>query len=134
MKDVSIPEGYQQIMPYIIIKDANGFLDFTKIVFDAEEKFMQMRDEDTIMHGEVQIGTSVIMFAESTAECPPQTAGIFIYVDNADEVFRKALEEGAVGIMDISDQSYGRSCGVQDPFGNTWWITTDLELPGITAS
>jgi PhnB protein len=126
MKNVSIPEGYQQIMPYLIIKDANGFLDFTKFVFDAEEKFMQMRDENTIMHGEVQIGTSVIMFADSTAEFPPQTAGIFVYVDNADEVFRKALEEGAVGIMDIADQSYGRCCGVQDPFGNTWWITSDL--------
>jgi PhnB protein len=125
MKDVKIPEGYQQIMPYLIVNNASGFLDFTKTVFDAEEKLKHMRDADTIMHAEIQIGVSVIMFADTTPEYPPQTAGLFIYVDHADDVYRKALEAGAVGIMEVADQPYGRSGGVQDPFGNTWWITLE---------
>lgn len=126
MKDVSIPEGYQQIMPYLIINNASGFLNFTKLVFGAEEKLMQMRDQNTIMHAEIKIGASVIMFADSTPEFPAQTAGMFIYVDQTDEVFQSALNEGAVGIMDPTDQPYGRSCGVKDPFGNTWWITSAI--------
>jgi uncharacterized glyoxalase superfamily protein PhnB len=49
---------------------------------------------------------------------------MFVYVDNADEIYQKALQEGAVSIMEPADQSYGRSCGVEDPYGNTWWITS----------
>jgi len=54
----------------------------------------------------------------------PQPAGLFIYVENADEGFRKAKEAGAQVIMEPVDREYGRSCGVKDPFGNTWWITS----------
>jgi PhnB protein len=125
MKNVKIPEGYQQVMPYLIVNNAAGFLAFAKNVFDATEKYKEMRDENTIRHAEVKIGESVIMFADSTDQYPPQTAAMFIYVDNADEVYKKALEEGAASIMEPADQSYGRSGGVTDPYGNTWWITSE---------
>ena len=125
MKNVKIPEGYQQVMPYLIMNNAEGFLTFTKNVFGAEEKYRQMRDEETIRHAEVRIGDSVIMFAGSTEQYPPQTAALFIYVDDVDEVYRKALEEGAASIGPPADQSYGRSGGITDPFGNTWWITSE---------
>ena len=50
-------------------------------------------------------------------------AGLFIYVEDADETYKKAIEEGATVVTTLSDQAYGRSGGVKDPFGNTWWIT-----------
>ena len=53
-----------------------------------------------------------------------QPAGMFVYVEDADETYHKALAEGAKSIMPPSDQEYGRSGGVIDPFGNTWWPTT----------
>jgi len=124
MKNVMIPEGYNRVMPYLIVADADGFLAFAKMVFGAEEKYKELRDEKTIRHAEVRIGDSVIMFAQSTEEYSPQTAGMFIYVDNADKVFKKALAAGAQEVMAPSSQSYGRSSGVRDPFGNTWWITS----------
>jgi PhnB protein len=126
MNEVKIPEGYQQIMPYLILRNAAAFLEFTKKVFNAEEKVKHMRDEHTIMHAELKIGESVVMFADSTPEYNTSTAGLFIYVDDADAVFKKALDAGAKVIMELSDQPYGRSGGVADPFGNTWWITTEL--------
>lgn len=124
MKDVIIPDGYNQVMPYLIVADANGFLAFMQAVFGAKKKFKEMRDDETIKHGEVFIGESVIMFAQCTDEFKTQNAGMFIYVDDADAVFQKALKEGATEIMQPADQPYGRSGGVQDPFGNTWWITS----------
>jgi len=124
MKSVMIPEGYNRVMPYLIVADADGFLTFMQTVFGAEEKYKEMREEKTIRHAEVRIGESVIMFAQSTEEYSPQTAGMFIYVDNADKVFKKALAAGAKEIMPPAHQTYGRSGGVQDPFGNTWWITS----------
>jgi PhnB protein len=124
MKNVTIPDGYNQVMPYLIVSNGEGFLAFVRKVFGAEEKYKEMRDENNIKHAEVRIGGSVIMFAQSTEKYQPQTAGMFIYVDNADEAFEKALQEGATEIMKPADQEYGRCGGVQDPFGNTWWITS----------
>lgn len=111
-------------MPYLILKDALKFMDFMKAAFDATEKMKHMRDENTLMHGEIQIGDSTIMFAEASEQFGSQPAGLFVYVDNADERYKKALAAGATSIMEPADQEYGRSCGVQDAYGNTWWITS----------
>jgi uncharacterized glyoxalase superfamily protein PhnB len=83
-----------------------------------------MRDEKQIKHAEITIGGSTIMFADSTERSPLCTAGLFIYVENADATFEKAIAEGSVSITEPADQGYGRSAGVTDPFGNVWWITS----------
>ena len=124
MKSVNIPEGYQQIMPYLIVENAAAFISFTQKVFDATEKLKTMRDEHTIMHAEISIGESVIMMADATEQFSVQNAGLFIYVDDCDTVFQKALDNGGTTVMEPADQSYGRSGGVKDPFGNTWWVTS----------
>lgn len=124
MENVKIPEGYQRVTPYLIVPDAAGFLAFTQKIFGATEKYKMMRDEKIIRHAEISIGDSVIMFADSTEQYPPSPAGLFVYVTDADETYRQALAEGAVSVGEPADQSYGRSCGVLDPFGNTWWITS----------
>lgn len=123
---MKVPEGYQTVMPYLIVNGAAKFIEFTKEVFNAieNEKRRSMRDEKTIMHSEIKIGGSTIMFADSTEAFEPQTAGLFVYVENADETFKKAIDQGATVVMDLSDQDYGRTCGVKDPFGNVWWITS----------
>jgi uncharacterized glyoxalase superfamily protein PhnB len=129
MKETKIPDGYQRVMPYLIVEDAAGLLQFMKNVFGATEKYKVMRDEDknVIMHAEVKIGDSTIMFAEATGQWKASPAGMFIYVENADETYQKALKAGATSLGEPSDQSYGRSGGVTDPFGNVWWITSVLE-------
>jgi uncharacterized glyoxalase superfamily protein PhnB len=64
------------------------------------------------------------MFCDATDQWKPQTANMFIYVPDADVTYNKALEEGATSVMPPVDQNYGRACGVIDPFGNTWCITS----------
>lgn len=51
MEKTKVPEGYQTITPYLIIPNANGFLQFTQQVFDAKEKYKEMRDEKLIQVG-----------------------------------------------------------------------------------
>lgn len=123
MKDVKIPEGYQQLMPYLIVENAAEFFGFMQNVFGAVEKHKTMRTEKLIRHAELKIGESVIMFSDATAEFPQQNAAIFIYVDDCNQAYEKALSHGANAIMPPADQEYGRSAGITDPFGNTWWIT-----------
>jgi len=122
---VTIPQGYQQVMPYLILRNAAGFISFMQEVFGAEEKMKHMRAEDVIMHAELAIGSCVIMLADSTEAIEPRAGGFFIYVADADATYEKALQAGATSVMPPADMPYGRSGGVIDPFGNTWWVTTD---------
>lgn len=118
-----IPEHYQTVTAYLIIKNAAGFIEFAQTVFNATLENKHMRDGYIIMHAEVKIGNSIIMFADSTAEYQPMNAGFFVYVEDADAAYKKALDNGATAVTPLGDQPYGRSGGVKDAFGNTWWIT-----------
>ena len=124
METLNIPEGYQRVMPYLIIKNAAAFIEFAQKVFGAEERYKAMRDEKLIMHAEISIGGSVIMLADETEIYAKRPAGMFIYVDDCDSVYKNALANGATSVSEPADQSYGRSAGILDQFGNTWWLTT----------
>ena len=120
---MNIPKGHQAVMPYLMMEDAAKFIDFIKAVFDAEMTHQDTRGE-IIGHCEALISGSAIMFSQSRDEWKPATANMFVYVDNADETYAKAVKNGAETVMPPADQDYGRSCGVADPFGNVWWITS----------
>ena len=119
---MTIPPQYNQLMPYLILKDSSGFRQFMSEVFDAKDQMIVPGASDTIMHGEIKIGDAVIMFAEASHQVAVMNAGIFIYVDNVGITYRKALLAGAstVAGQEPSDKDYGRACGVKDRFGNTW--------------
>ena len=123
-KDPNIPNHYQTVMPYLIVQDAEKFMTFMKEVFGAVEVYKAMRDEHVIMHGEVTVGDSTIMFADATDQFGTRPAGMFIYVADTDATYQKALDAGAIGVMPPADQPYGRSCGIRDPFDNDWWPTS----------
>lgn len=127
MDQVSFPADYQQIMPYLIVPKASEFITFMQTVFGAEERMRVNREDGLIMHAEISIGVSVIMLADSSTDYPPNTAGMFIYVADADSTYEKALANGAKSILPPRDADYGRTSGVTDPFGNVWWITHDVQ-------
>lgn len=124
MDQLNIPEGYQTVMPYIIMDNAAAFFDFTQKVFGAQEK-MRVMDGEGVRHAEITIGGSTIMFASATDQWAAQNTGLYVHVLNADETYEAALQNGAVSIMPPADMEYGRSSGVRDPFGNVWWITSE---------
>lgn len=122
---MNIPAEHQTIMPYLILKNASKFIDFTQNVFGASEtNTKSVREDGTIIHAEVTLNGSTIMITDEIEDWAKQTSHLFVYVPNADETYKKALENGAVTLMELSDKHYGRTCGVTDPFGNVWWITS----------
>ena len=123
MSTIKKSDGHQQVIPYLIVENASSFIDFVKHVFNAEEKMRVPRGEG-IMHAEVKIGDSTIMLSDVTEQFKQMNAGLFIYVANADETYLEAINAEATSIMEPTNQEYGRACGVKDPFGNTWWITS----------
>ena len=121
---MEIPKGHQAVMPYLMLEDADKFIEFTKNVFDAELTHHSTRDDGRVAHCEINIGGSTIMFSNSRDEWKPATANMFVYVDDADRRYEKAIAAGSTEVMPPANQDYGRSCGVTDPFGNVWWITS----------
>lgn len=126
MDQLHIPEGYQTVMPYLIMENAEAFFEFAQKVFGAQEKTRVM-NEGGVRHAEIFIGGSTIMFASATDQWGAQNAGLYVHVMNADETYETALQNGAQSIMPPANMDYGRSSGIRDPFGNTWWITSELK-------
>lgn len=125
MSTLNIPEGYQTLMPYLILKDANGFWDWAQAVLGATEKMKTMsQDGATIAHAELFIDGSTLMLATASEQWPVNTAGLFVYVPDVDAVYSRGIAHGATSIMPPADMPYGRTCGLADPFGNVWWPTT----------
>lgn len=116
---MNIPSNYLPVMPYIIINDASAFLEFTKKVFNASEKIIVPGEgERKIMHGEIKIFDAVIMFADKPEGLTERPCGMFIYVENVDAVYEKAMTEKAMSLMPPMQQEYGYTAGFQDAFGN----------------
>lgn len=123
-----IPEGHHTVMPYLIVPSAPRLIDFLKQVFGAQETHRTTLPDGRVMHAQVRIGDSAVMMGEALGEWPPMPASLYVYVDDTDAAYQRALAAGATSVMAPADQFYGdRNAGVKDADGNLWWIATHLE-------
>jgi uncharacterized glyoxalase superfamily protein PhnB len=123
-----IPDGREHIMPILTVDGASKFIDFLKDAFGAQEKERHAGPGGAVMHAELTIGPSIVMTSDANAEFPASPARLQLYVDDVDAVHRRALAAGATSLREPADQFYGdRSGGVQDAFGNQWWLATHIE-------
>ena len=86
------------------------------------------------MHAELTIGNSRIMVNDVMMGFKgPQAFGgspasLWMYVENSDVVFNRAVGAGAKVQAPIDDQFWGDRAGcVSDPAGYSWWIATRKE-------
>src|SRR5579864_2177547 len=116
-----IPKGFHAVTPYLVVSDAKAVLEFAKKAFGAVEMEKHTMGS-RIMHVQFKIGDSILMMGEPMGpEQKPLQAGLYLYVKNVDETYKKAVQAGAKSINAPADQFYGdRSGGVIDPAGNIW--------------
>ena len=112
------PADWHTITPRIVVHQAKELVDFIKQVFGGAGDF------HTDMPSIISIGDSRIMISEvGVRESTP--AFLYVYVEDADETYRRALDAGARSIEETCNTPYGdRRATVEDPFGNTWQIAT----------
>ena len=128
-----IPEGYHTITPQLTLDNAAQTIDWYKRAFGAEEVGRSVGPDGKIMHAEIKIGNSRIMVNDVMQGKGPQAYGgspasLWLYVNNSDQLFNRAVTEGAKVQMPIADQFWGDRAGsVSDPNGYTWWIATRKE-------
>ena len=132
-----IPEGYESLLPYLVIRDAARAIEFYKQLLDATELMrVHYADGTTVMHAELKIRNSVLMVGDEAPHfgiVSPQTLGgspvsVMYYVENVDEVYARAVKLGSKSLMPPSDMFWGdRLCKFADPFGHLWMIATQKE-------
>jgi uncharacterized glyoxalase superfamily protein PhnB len=126
MTDETIRNGFHTVTPYLVAQDADGLIEFVKRVFDATELSRSIGSAGG-RHAEVRIGDSMVMIGGGTAtgawNGEPMPAMLYLYMPDVDAVYARALAAGAISLAAPADQPYGeRSAGVQDPFGNQWYV------------
>jgi PhnB protein len=132
----AIPEGYHTITPYLEVDDAEAAIDFYGRAFGAKERGRMQGPDGKIAHAELEIGDSVVMLSDPFPQFvtkPPKelggtSVGVFMYVEDVDEVFQRAVDAGANATIEPEDQFWGDRFGaVTDPFGHAWQIATRVE-------
>ena len=138
----AIPEGYHTVTPHLIIRGAKEAIEFYKKVFDAQLNFLQDRPDGKVMFAEIKIGDSILMIsddcapheghekncARSPGDLKGTTIGLYLYVNDADTIFKKAIENGAMVSMPIDDMFWGDRVGMfKDPFGHFWSVATHIK-------
>jgi PhnB protein len=114
------PEGAGSVMPYVHPAKARVFIDFVTRAFDGKEMAVYEDAQGRVMHAAVRIGDSLIEMGEAPNQT--QSNGFFLYVDDCDAWYRRALAAGAISLIEPADQPYGRAAAIRDPFGYQWGL------------
>ena len=130
----SIPEGYHTVTPTFTFKDSRKAIEFYKKALGAVETFVMPGPGGRgVMHASIKIGNSNIMMADESREMPCRSAetlggspiSFYLYVENADLSFKKAVSAGASATQPLQDSFWGDRIGtVKDPFGYSWTFAT----------
>ena len=114
-------EGYGSVLPYLHPAGARKYIDFLKQAFGAEEVGVY-EQAGRVMHAVLRIGNAVVELGEPEDRTGIPTNGSFVFVDDVEAAYQRALAAGATSVRPPEDTQYGmRSAIVRDPQGYLWW-------------
>ncbi len=131
-----IPPGFHTITPTLTVRNAAQAIEFYKKALGAEELMRMPSPDGKIMHAELKIGDSIIFLGDEVPNMgckSPQTLGgstgtLYLYVENVDKAFQRAIDAGGKTTMPVADMFWGDRYGqFVDPYGHTWGLGTHKE-------
>jgi uncharacterized glyoxalase superfamily protein PhnB len=130
----AVPKGFSTITPQLVLDNAAQTMEWYVKALGAKEVSRSLGPDGKVMHAELWIGNSPFMVNDAMMGSKgPQALGgspasFWIYVDDADALFNRAVSAGAKVQMPMADQFWGDRAGsVADPGGYSWWIATRKE-------
>jgi PhnB protein len=129
-----IPDGYTTVTPSITVSNADRAIEFYKKAFGATEKGRFKGPDGKIMHAEIEIGNSKFMLNDEVMGMrSPQSLGgspasFYLYFEDADAAFKKAIAAGGKELLAVTDMFWGDRLGkFEDPFGFHWNVATHVK-------
>jgi PhnB protein len=132
----AIPKGHHTVTPSLFVDGAARAIDFYKKALGAEELMRFPGPDGKIMHAEIRLGDSIIMLADEMPDqggrSPKSIGGtpvsFFVYGENVDAAWKRAVDAGAKPIVPLADQFWGDRTGcLEDPFGHQWWLAQHIQ-------
>ena len=115
---MTLPAGWHTVTPRIVTEDVTGLFEFLRATFGATG---ELRTDRPVV---LRIGDSLMMIS-ATGPRPTTPAFLYVYVEDADAVYRRAVEAGATSLEEPVETPYGDRRGmVEDRWGNVWQIAT----------
>lgn len=115
------------LQPYFHAHGADKLMDFLQTAFGGQDIGKHVGPDGTIAHATMRIGTATVELSEAHGPYQPMATTLYLYVENTDATYQRALDAGATSVSAPVDQAYGDRNGVvADPFGNTWYIATRI--------
>jgi PhnB protein len=133
-----VPQGYHTITPNLVVNDAAQALEFYKKALGAEETVRMPGPNGRIMHAEMRIGDSVVMLGEERPDMGRKSpssyggspVGFYVYVENLDAAWNRAVGAGAKATRPPADMFWGDRTGtLEDPFGHSWSLAEHVKDP-----
>lgn len=118
------PNGWHTVTPRIIVRDPESLIAFINHVFQGWGEFRPGRP------AEIRIGDSIVMVSDGDGLREAAPAFLYVYVEDVDSTFKRAIAANAVSVEEPADMPYGdRRATVKDKWGNTWQIATHKRDP-----
>jgi uncharacterized glyoxalase superfamily protein PhnB len=132
----AIPKGYHTVTPSLCVAGGPKAIDFYKQAFGAQDIMRFPGPDGLLMHAEIRIGDSVVMLSDEMPDMGGKSpksyggtpVGFFIYTENVDAAWKKAIDAGGKSVMPLADQFWGDRTGcIEDPFGHRWWLAQHIQ-------
>ena len=131
------PAGVPWLTPYLTVSDARAAIAFFETAFGFALRD-SVQDDGVVMHAEMTYqGELIVMFAPqgafgSTAQTPKHAGAVapqsfYLYVDDIDATYARALAAGAKSLSEPQDQFWGdRFAQIEDLDGYRWALARHL--------
>ena len=129
----AVPKGLHTLTPQLTLDKASEAIDWYKKVFGATEMYRSLDPGGKVIHAEIHIGDSAffcndVMMGHGPKGYGGSPASFWLYVNDSDAIFTRAIDAGAKVAQPIEDQFWGDRAGLlTDPAGYNWWIATRKE-------
>ena len=122
-----VPAGLGSVTPFLHPRGADRLIAFLEQAFSGEAIMVARGPDETIKHAMIRVGRSVVEMGEAHEEWQPMPTMFYLYVDDVDAAYRRALAAGAASMEEPAVQPYGeRRAAVRDAFDNQWYLAAPV--------
>lgn len=129
-----IPQGMRTVTPNLVYRDCAKAIEFYQKALGAQEvSRFPAPDGSCIWHAELRIGDSIVFVNDEmpgmqqsapTADARAPVT-MWLYVQDCDAAFHRAVAAGAKPTMPPADMFWGdRVASIVDPYGYLWSFAT----------